>query len=87
MMTQLDEGQRESVLERVQALLDREIGPALGLDGGGIEVVGIDDDQIVQVRFTGACPSCPSTMMTLTMGIDRAVRQGVPEVRCVEAIP
>lgn len=87
MITELDESQRESVLKRVQALLDREIRPALGMDGGAIDVVGIDDDRIVQVRFTGACPSCPSTMMSLTMGIDRAVRQGVPEVRCVEAVP
>lgn len=78
---------RRAILDRIEAVIDREIRPALLPDGGDVEVVGIDADNIVQVRMVGTCQGCPSTITTLTMGIEAAVKCEVPEVRFLEAVP
>lgn len=49
-------------------------------DGGDIEFIGIDDQGVVTVRLHGACVGCPSSSMTLTMGIERTLRDQIPEV-------
>jgi Fe-S cluster biogenesis protein NfuA len=48
--------------------------------------VGIDSDRIVQVRMQGACVGCPSSTITMTMGIEAAVKSRIPEVRFLEAV-
>jgi Fe-S cluster biogenesis protein NfuA len=73
--------------ERIEAVLDQHIRPGLRADGGDVEVVGIDDDKIVQVRMQGACQGCPSSTMTLTMGIEATLKALVPEIRFLEAVP
>jgi Fe-S cluster biogenesis protein NfuA len=78
---------RRVLLERVEAVLNEHIRPGLRADGGDVEVVGIDDDRIVQVRMQGACQGCPSAIFTLTMGIEAALKAHVPEVRFLEAVP
>jgi len=78
---------RDPLLDRIEAALDEHVRTVLGLDGGEIELVGIDADRIVQVRMTGACQSCPSSVMTLLFGVEAAIRAAVPEVRFVEAVP
>ena len=65
-------------LENVETVLD-ELRPFLMADGGNVEVVEIDG-QIVKVRLQGACGSCPSSTMTLKMGIERKMRESIPEV-------
>ena len=50
------------------------------------KVVDVSDG-IAQVRFTGACASCPSTIMTLIMGVEQELRARVPEVQFLEAVP
>jgi Fe-S cluster biogenesis protein NfuA len=65
-------------LENVERTLD-ELRPYLMADGGNVEVVEIDGP-IVKVRLQGACGSCPSSTMTLTMGIERKLREAFPEV-------
>ena len=65
-------------LENVETVLD-ELRPFLMADGGNVEVVEIDGP-IVQVRLQGACGSCPSSTMTLKMGIERKMRESIPEV-------
>ena len=75
------------LLARIEAVLDEQIRPGLRADGGDVEVVGIDDDRIVQVRMRGACQGCPSSTMTLTFGIEAALKSRVPEVRFLEAVP
>ena len=65
-------------LENVETVLD-ELRPFLMADGGNVEVVEIDGP-IVKVRLQGACGSCPSSTMTLKMGIERKMRESVPEV-------
>ncbi len=71
---------------RIEAVLDEHIRPGLRADGGDVEVVGIDADRIVQVRMQGACQGCPSSAMTLTMGIEAVLKTHVPEVRFLEAV-
>ena len=65
-------------LENVERTLD-ELRPYLMADGGNVEVVEIDGP-IVKVRLQGACGSCPSSTMTLKMGIERKLREAIPEV-------
>ena len=65
-------------LENVERTLD-ELRPYLMADGGNVAVVEIDGP-IVKVRLQGACGSCPSSTMTLKMGIERKLREAIPEV-------
>ena len=64
--------------ENVEKVLD-ELRPFLMADGGNVEVVELDGP-IVKVRLQGACGSCPSTTLTLKMGIERKMREAIPEV-------
>ena len=65
-------------LENVEKVLD-ELRPFLMADGGNVEVVELDGP-IVKVRLQGACGSCPSSTITLKMGIERKMRESIPEV-------
>jgi Fe-S cluster biogenesis protein NfuA len=67
------------VRERVQAVLNL-IRPAVQADGGDIELVDVKEDGLVQIRFHGACHGCPSSPLTLQHGIERNLREKVPEV-------
>ena len=64
--------------ENVEKVLD-ELRPFLMADGGNVEIVEIDGP-IVKVRLQGACGSCPSSTMTLKMGIERKLKEMIPEV-------
>ena len=70
--------------ERIEAAL-KKVRPALQADGGDVELVGVNDG-IVSVRLTGACGSCPMSTMTLKMGVERAIRQEVPEIKKLVAV-
>ncbi len=71
----------DSVKSRVQDVIDR-IRPAVQGDGGDIELVDVVGDT-VKIRFHGACHGCPSSTMTLQHGIERNIREKVPEVKSV----
>jgi Fe-S cluster biogenesis protein NfuA len=71
--------------ERVQVLLE-QIRPFLQQDGGDLEYVKFEDG-IVSLRLQGACSSCPSSIYTLKMGIENALKQKVPEVKEVVTVP
>jgi Fe-S cluster biogenesis protein NfuA len=75
------------IIERVERVLDEHVRPGLRTDGGDIEVVSIDQDNIVQVRLLGACQGCSSSAFTLTMLAEKAIKAHVPEVRFLEAVP
>ena len=64
--------------ENVEKVLD-ELRPFLMADGGNVEIAEIDGP-VVKVRLQGACGSCPSSTMTLKMGIERKLREMIPEV-------
>ncbi|NLV91623.1 MAG: NifU family protein [Firmicutes bacterium] len=71
--------------EKVVDILDR-IRPSLQADGGDVELVNVSDDGIVQVRLVGACAGCPMSQITLKNGIERILKEHVPEVVSVEAV-
>ncbi|WP_430013420.1 NifU family protein [Microcystis ichthyoblabe FBCC-A1114] len=66
----------------VEQVLD-EMRPYLMADGGNVELVEIDGP-VVKLRLQGACGSCPSSTMTLKMGIERRLREEIPEIAEVE---
>ncbi|HHY76034.1 MAG TPA: NifU family protein [Firmicutes bacterium] len=70
--------------EKVQAVLD-QIRPALQADGGDVELVDVSSDGVVKVKLTGHCGTCPFALMTLKGGIERVLKQEVPEVTKVVA--
>lgn len=71
--------------ERVQAALDK-IRPALQADGGDVELIEVTDDGVVKVALQGACRGCPMSQLTLANGVERVVKEEVPEVQRVEAV-
>lgn len=72
--------------ERVEKVLD-EIRPSLQADGGDVELVSIDEEHgVVRLRLTGACAGCPFSTMTMQMGIERILKEKIPEVKKVEAV-
>jgi Fe-S cluster biogenesis protein NfuA len=65
--------------ERVQDVINL-IRPAVQADGGDIELVDVTGEGVVQIRFHGACHGCPSSHMTLHSGIERNLRERIPQV-------
>jgi Fe-S cluster biogenesis protein NfuA len=70
--------------EKVEQAL-REIRPSLQADGGDIELVDVVDG-VVRVRLLGACGGCPFSQMTLKAGVERVLKEKVPEVKGVESL-
>jgi Fe-S cluster biogenesis protein NfuA len=73
----------------VAARVERVLGlirPAVQSDGGDLELVEVTPGGVVRIRLHGACVGCPSSSITLKAGIERNLRQHVPEVRSVEAV-
>lgn len=70
--------------EEVEKALDK-IRPALMADGGNVELVDVEDG-VVKVKLTGACGGCPMSQMTLKMGIERVLKQEIPEIKEVESV-
>jgi len=66
--------------DRIESTLDK-IRPSLQADGGDVELVDVSEDGVVKVRLTGACGGCPMSQMTLKMGVERMLKQEVPEVK------
>ena len=71
--------------ERVESALNK-IRPSLQADGGDVELVEVTSGGVVKVKLKGACGGCPMSQMTLKIGIERAVKQEVPEVKEVIAV-
>jgi Fe-S cluster biogenesis protein NfuA len=65
--------------ENVEATLDERIRPAIMMDGGDIEVVEVKENKVF-VRLMGACGTCPSSQITLRMGVERVLREKFPEM-------
>ena len=62
------------------------IRPALQMDGGDIDYVGVTEEGVVQVKLTGACDSCSISWLTLKGGVERILKDRVPGVTAVEAV-
>ena len=71
--------------EQVEKVIE-EIRPFLQRDGGDVELVDVTAENVVNVRLKGACGSCPGAMMTLKGGIERALKEKIPQVASVERV-
>ena len=76
---------RTEVERRIVALLDEYVRPAVADDGGEVRYLGFDDG-VVRLSLRGACGTCPSSVTTLRMGVERLLCENVPEVRAVENV-
>lgn len=75
------------IIERIKAALD-EIRPALQFDGGDLDFLGFSPDTgVVQVQMVGACHGCSMSEVTLISGVERIVKERVPEVKAMVNIP
>jgi Fe-S cluster biogenesis protein NfuA len=72
------------MFDKVQAVIDK-IRPSLQADGGDVELVEVDNGT-VKVRLQGACKGCPMSQMTLKNGIEKILKQEIPEVDRVEGV-
>ncbi|MFB3844241.1 MAG: NifU family protein [Candidatus Cloacimonadaceae bacterium] len=70
--------------EKVKEILDK-IKPSIQADGGDVDLVEIKDDDVVVVRLKGACGSCPMATLTLKAGIERVLKDAIPEIKEVIA--
>ena len=70
--------------EKVQQVIEK-IRPLLQRDGGDIQLVDVADG-IVKVRLQGACGSCPMSAMTLKMGVEKQLKQEIPEIKEVVSV-
>lgn len=76
----------EKSFEAKVAEVIESIRPMLQNDGGDIELASVEEDNTVKVRLQGACKGCPGAAMTLKMGVERVLKEKVPEVKEVIAI-
>ena len=71
--------------EKVENTLNM-IRPSLRSDGGDVELIDVNDNGIVKIKLQGACASCPMSTMTLKMGIEKVLKQKIPEIVSVESV-
>lgn len=77
--------QNNELRSKVEQVIENVRGH-LQADGGDIELVEITEENVVKVALTGACNGCPGAAMTLKMGVERVMREAVPEITAVEAV-
>ena len=71
--------------EKVENALNK-IRPSLRADGGDVVLIEAGEDGVVKVKLTGACGDCPMSQMTLKMGIERILKEEIPEVKEVISV-
>jgi Fe-S cluster biogenesis protein NfuA len=76
----------DTIKAKIKQLLDEKIRSGIQMDGGDIELIDIADDGAVKVRLTGHCVGCPMAGLTLYMGVERTLKQEIPEVTKVELV-
>ena len=75
----------QTLEERVKEVLDR-IRPYLQRDGGDLEFIELTADNVVRVKLQGACSGCPMSRITLSRGVEAALKEEIPEVASVENV-
>ena len=71
--------------EKIRKIIEEKIRPALQMDGGDIDFVGMDGNK-VKVRLKGACHGCPSAAITLEMGVMRLLKAEIPEIEGILSV-
>jgi Fe/S biogenesis protein NfuA len=72
-----------TVAEKVTQLLEQSVNPSLAAHGGFATLVGVDEENQVYLTLGGGCQGCAMSRMTITEGIDRAIREAIPEVSAI----
>ncbi|MEO6167875.1 MAG: NifU family protein [Chitinophagales bacterium] len=75
----------QDLLIRVEESLN-SLRPYLKTDGGNIEVVELTEDMVLKLKLLGNCEDCPMSEMTMTAGVEEAIKKSIPEILRVEAI-
>ena len=73
------------MISEIQQIIEEKIRPALQADGGDIELVDVEDG-IVKVKLVGACAHCPSSSITLYEGVEKMLKQHIPDVKGLEQV-
>ena len=81
----MEPGRINEMKDKVKKALE-DIRPSLQSHGGDVELVEVTEDGIVKVRLKGHCCGCPHARITLSEGIERQLKDAVPEVKSVEAV-
>ena len=81
----MTEAEKQEWIQKVDTALD-DIRPYLKVDGGNIEVVDINDDMKVSIKWLGACESCSMSAMTMRAGIEETLKTKLPQITAVEAV-
>jgi Fe-S cluster biogenesis protein NfuA len=76
----------DALTDQVRQVMADEVAPLLGMDGGRVEIVGVEQG-VVRVRFEGSCAGCPTTVHALIMALEEELRRRVPGVEYLEAVP
>lgn len=77
--------EKEQLIEKVDKALN-DIRPHLAVDGGNVEVVDITEENVVKIKWLGACEGCSMSAMTMRAGIEQTLKSKLPEVSRVEAV-
>jgi len=75
----------QTIEDKVKEIIE-SIRVSLQSHGGDVELVGIDEENTVSVRLQGACQGCPGATMTMKMGIERILKEQIPEIKQVVAV-
>ena len=81
----MEKNEAPSFKARVETAID-QIRPSLQADGGDIQLIAVSEDGQVSVQLQGACAGCPMSQMTLTHGVEKHLRDVIPEVTSVVAV-
>jgi Fe-S cluster biogenesis protein NfuA len=73
-------------LRRQVADILKQLRPAVQSDGGDIELINVSEDGVVSVRLHGACVGCPSSTMTLKLGVEETLKSRLPQIRHVVCV-
>jgi Fe-S cluster biogenesis protein NfuA len=81
----MEQAINNEIENKVKNVLE-QIRPYLQADGGDIRYINITEDNVVNVELTGACGSCPYSIITLKNGVETAIKKAIPDIKAVEAI-
>lgn len=84
-MTPSKQAKPATTYDKVAAFIER-VRPMIQEDGGDVELVEVTSEGVARIRLLGACVGCPSSSITLHMGIERNLKEHVPEVTGVEQV-
>jgi Fe-S cluster biogenesis protein NfuA len=81
----MDQANHNALEIKIKNVLE-QIRPYLQSDGGDIKYIGLTEDNVVNVELTGACGSCPYSIITLKNGVETAIKKAIPDIKAVEAV-